>query len=123
MHKSRENHMPLLSEEIERNYLMDLLLQASRWERSEGEPLSGLELEVQDRCRRLCGVNTVDDDGMAQSEIPTTYRNSHVGKVHITVNGKKRWYPREKVRKVPFSRSRTGYKWELIPEVENGQAV
>ena len=44
-------------------YLSDLLLQASRWERSEGETLTGLELEVQDRMRRLTGVNTIDEDG------------------------------------------------------------
>ena len=48
-------------------YLSDLLLQASRWERSEGETLSGLELEVQDRMRRLTGINTIDADGRAQS--------------------------------------------------------
>lgn len=50
-------------------YLAELLLQASRWERSEGEVLCGLELEVQDRIRRLSGINTVDDNGRVQSDL------------------------------------------------------
>lgn len=50
-------------------YLAELLLQASRWERSEGEVLSGLELEVQDRIRRLSGINTVDNNGRVQSDL------------------------------------------------------
>lgn len=57
-----------MTEQEELNYLCDLLLQSSRWERSEGEVLTGLELEVQDRVRRLTGRNTVDENGLAQSE-------------------------------------------------------
>ena len=59
-----------MDKESEKLYLMDLLLEASRWKVSEGEPLPGLELEVRDRLRRLFGIDTMDVDGSVHSDIP-----------------------------------------------------
>lgn len=72
-------------------YLAELLLQASRWERSEGEVLSGLELEVQDRIRRLSGINTVDDNGRVQSDLKKLVNKLGVAKQPTKVPSLKHW--------------------------------
>ena len=101
-------------------YLSDLCLQAARWTRDADEPLSSLELEVQDRLRRLCGVNTVDDNGLVQSQPKKQYTAStnpgHVGKLHVSFGGLKKWVPEEWVAKVPYARSKTGYRYEPVDE-------
>lgn len=109
-------------------YLSDLLLQASRWERSEGETLSGLELEVQDRMRRLTGVNTIDEDGRAQSEPKFQssdpsyeYKKQWVkDKVRIKLDdGKIRWVLKEHCHKVPRPAQPFLTKWALKDEFKN----
>lgn len=109
-------------------YLSDLLLQASRWERSEGEILSGLELEVQDRVRRLTGVNTIDADGRAQSnpdfkssDPSYEYKKQWVkDKVRIKLDdGHIRWVPKEHCHKVPRPSQPFLTKWAIKDEFKN----
>lgn len=109
-------------------YLSDLLLQASRWERSEGELLSGLELEVQDRMRRLTGVNTIDSTGRAQSNpdfTPTDpnykYKKQWVkDKVRIKLDdGRIRWVLKEHCHKVPRPAQPYLDKWALKDEFKD----
>lgn len=52
----------------ERQYLCDLIMSASEWRLSEGDERDTLRLEIQDRLRRLNGVNTEDENGYVQSE-------------------------------------------------------
>lgn len=116
-------------------YLSDLLLQASRWERSEGEVLSGLELEVQDRMRRLTGVETVDENGMCQSVVERglakaaekkkkKYKNrTKEGRHRIIVQGHRITVDLDKLVKVPHKSSPTGYKYELAPGVTEEQLL
>lgn len=59
-----------MTENEEREYLIDLLFESTRWKVDKDEVLNGLELEVRDRLRRLSGVNTVDQDGLIQSDLP-----------------------------------------------------
>lgn len=118
-----------MTENEELRYLSDLLLQASRWERSEGEVLSGLELEVQDRVRRLTGVDTVDDNGMAQSVVERGITKQKAKQKHgqlqpgyhrVSVNGKKLTLHESQLEKVEFKCSPTGYRWILKPGVVPG---
>ena len=51
----------------EREYLINLLFEGTRWKVDHDEVLNGLELEVRDRLRRLSGINTIDEDGLCQS--------------------------------------------------------
>ena len=115
-------------------YLSDLLLQASRWERSEGEVLSGLELEVQDRMRRLTGVDTVDENGMCQSVVERglaaaekkkkKYKNrTKEGRHRIFIQGHRLTVDLDKLVKVPHKSSPTGYRWELAPGVTEEQLL
>lgn len=52
----------------ERQYLCELIMSASEWRLSEGDERDTLRLEIQDRLRRLNGVNTEDENGYIQSE-------------------------------------------------------
>ena len=115
----------------ELRYLSDLLLQASRWERSEGEVLSGLELEVQDRIRRLTGVETVDENGMAQSVVERGLAKAaaKAGQRHgqlrpgyhrVSVGGKKLTLHESQLEKVPYIQSPTGYRWRVKAGVVKG---
>jgi hypothetical protein len=122
-----------MTEAEEIRYLSDLLLQASRWERSEGEVLSGLELEVQDRMRRLTGVETVDENGMCQSVVERglakaaekkKYKNkTKEGRHRIFIQGRRLTVDLDKLVKVPFKSSPTGYKYELAPGVTEEQLL
>lgn len=125
----------MLSEADEIRYLSDLLLQASRWERSEGEVLSGLELEVQDRMRRLTGIDTVDEDGRCQSVVERglakaaakakrkTPSRTKEGRHRIIVQGHRITVDLNKLVKVPYKASPTGYKYELAPGVTEEQLL
>lgn len=57
-----------MTEEQERQYLCELIMSASEWRLSEGDERDTLRLEIQDRLRRLNGVNTEDENGYIQSE-------------------------------------------------------
>lgn len=118
-----------MSEQEELRYLSELLLQASRWERSEGEVLSGLELEVQDRIRRLTGVDTVDDNGMAQSVVERGLAKQKAKQKHgqlqpgyhrVSVNGHKLTLHESQMDKIPWVSSPTGYRWVPKPGVVKG---
>lgn len=52
----------------ERQYLCDLIMSASEWRLSEGDERDTLRLEIQDRLRRLNGVETEDENGLIQSD-------------------------------------------------------
>lgn len=120
-----------MTKQQEISYLTDLLLQASRWERSEGEVLSGLELEVQDRLRNLLGQNTVDEEGRAQSapvrktDEATRERKrrwaakKYAGFVRVRRGGGKvLWVPREHVDTIQI-KTGTGFKYIIKPEFES----
>lgn len=113
-----------MNKEQELRYLTDLLLQASRWERSEGEVLSGLELEVQDRVRRLTGVDTVDDNGMVQSVVERgrakaearakARRDAQRNSRRVTFpDGSTHRVDVEDLHQEPFPQSPTGYRWAI----------
>lgn len=107
--------MVVLDAKTETLYLTELLLQASRWQRSEGEVLTGVELEIQDRLRRLCGVETIDDDGMAQSDVVVDVNTkTHEGKCRINgADGRKHWVSTNLCERVPNKHSKTGFSWRL----------
>ena len=100
----------------ERQYLCDLIMSASEWRLSEGDERDTLRLEIQDRLRRLNGVETEDENGYVQSEpvevspvlkaIEAAKFNEHLaspekvekakerwkhGRVRVTIDGKPVW--------------------------------
>lgn len=100
----------------EREYLIDLLFESARWKVDHDEVLNGLELEIRDRLRRLSGVNTIDEEGLCQSDLPDNlpaedealtgadYQaleaarlNEHLASVENVNNARSKW-ERDKVR-------------------------
>lgn len=57
-----------MTSQEELQYLTALVLEASTWRISEGDDTDTIRLEVQDRIRRLTGINTTDANGLNQSE-------------------------------------------------------
>lgn len=60
-----------MTNQEELQYLTALVLEASKWRISEGDETDTIRLEVQDRIRRLTGINTTDENGLNQSDIMT----------------------------------------------------
>lgn len=52
-------------------YLTDLLLESARWTRDPDEAYCNIELEIRDRLRRLNGIDTIDENGLAQGNPKT----------------------------------------------------
>lgn len=120
-----------MTDREELRYLIDLVMEAARWERSEGECKSALELEISLRLDRLLPAEEEPGDPVLDrvrdwEDSPDTprgtvrsrqYRN---GKVRVTgADGKKHWYPAEQCVRVKCKHSKTGYSWKLR-EVDDG---
>lgn len=118
----------------ERQYLCDLLLEASRWRISEDDAengYNGLELEVRDRLQRLNGqdnevpAGTVEEDEGATEAAATPKMNARqrYESTHIRLvgpDGKRHSYRIEDCEQVPNPVSPTGYSWRLK---ENKEAL
>jgi len=55
-------------------YLTDLLLESARWTRDPEEAYCNIELEIRDRLRRLNGIDTIDENGLAQGNPKTVIK-------------------------------------------------
>lgn len=111
-----------MTDREELRYLIDLVMEAAKWERSEGESKSALELEIALRFDRLLPTEDEQGDPAAErvkqwvGEPHSTvrsraYRN---GKVKVKgADGKPHWTPVELCEQVPCVHSKTGYSWRL----------
>lgn len=98
-------------------YLTDLLLQASRWQVSEGEELDPLHLEVKDRLARLTNQPSVNVEGIASDKISKN-RPSRSDSVHFKNKaGKQIWAPRSEVVKVVRNGMGQPWCWRLKSEL------
>lgn len=109
-------------------YLTELVLEASKWKISEGDDSDTIRLEVQDRIRRLSGQNTVDDNGLHQSnpdfkssDPSYEYKKQWVkDKVRIKLDdGHIRWVLKEHCHKVPRPSQPFLTKWAIRDEFKN----
>lgn len=68
-------------------YLTDLLLESARWTRDPDEAYCNIELEIRDRLRRLNGIDTIDENGLAQGNPKTVIKpGQFVEKVEEPLN-------------------------------------
>lgn len=118
-----------MTEAEERLYLEELLLESARWTRDPDEPYCSVELEIRDRLRRLNHVNTVDENGLAQSVVERGLARQEAKQKHgqlqpgyhrVSVNGKKLTLHESQLDKVEFKCSPTGYRWIPKPGVVPG---
>ena len=107
----------------ELQYLTDLLLQASRWQVSEGEELDPLHLEVKDRIARLTDQPSVNVEGVASDKI-TKNRQSRSYSVHFKNKaGKQIWAPRSEVVKVARNGMGQPWRWMLKSELTDDDVL
>lgn len=123
-----------MTNQEELQYLLSIVLEASQWRLSEGDERDTIRLEVQDRIRRLSGQNTVDENGLCQSdplpeteqqepeEVPvqTNSTKSHEwmkGRVHVKFDdGNYHWCKAEHCTKVPRPTQPYLTKWQVKAE-------
>lgn len=60
-----------MTQEEEKNYLTNLLIDATAWQVSEGETRSAIELEVIDRIRKLNNMPSIDVVGTPSDQVET----------------------------------------------------
>lgn len=126
-----------MTNQEELQYLLSIVLEASQWRLSEGDDRDTIRLEVQDRIRRLSGQNTIDKDGLCQSEpIPETeqqeteeapVRTKSIkskewmkGRVHVKfADGNYHWCKAEHCEKVPRPTQPYLMKWQIKAEFKH----
>lgn len=122
-----------MTNQEELQYLLGIVLEASKWRISEGDDTDTIRLEVQDRIRRLSGQNTVDGNGLHQSEpetqateeapVQTKKTKSHEwmkGRVHVKfADGQYHWCKAEHCEKVPRPTQPYLSKWQIKGEYKH----
>jgi hypothetical protein len=117
-------------ERIEREVILDILLESSRWERS-GNDMDSIRAEVTDRARRLLGIQVKPADSMSVLERGAARaaekQNRHGkmadGKRRVNIDGRKVTVDESLLVKEPYKCSPTGYRWKIRDEVMQGQTV
>lgn len=106
-------------------YLTDLLLQATRWQVSEGESLDPLQLEVKDRLAKLTGQSSINVKGVPSDKVETKpkpkrkksdeYR-ARWSADHVRVkidDDTWKWHLKSECEKVPVPGQTGKWKWAL----------
>lgn len=115
-------------EKVERELILDILIESTKWRVDEGD--DAIRLEVCLRAKQLfTGKEDLGDNGLIQSVVERGLarqqqaknkpKNTHVGQVRVCINGKPKWFPESMCMQIPFPKSKTGKKWILKPEVQN----
>ena len=121
-----------MTNQEELQYLLGIVLEASKWRISEGDDTDTIRLEVQDRIRRLSGQNTIDKDGLCQSEPEQEPEKAPVrtkslkskewmkGRVHVKFDdGNYHWCKAEHCEKVPRPTQPYLSKWQVKEEFKH----
>lgn len=107
-------------------YLTNLVLEASKWRISEGDETDTIRLEVQDRIRRLNGIDTVDENGYRQSEPiqqPSTPMSCKTAweraRRRVRIGTRYAWVLKEHTEQVPREDSPNRTRWAVKAEFAN----
>lgn len=117
-------------ERIEREVILDILLESSRWERSDND-MDSIRAEVTDRARRLLGIEIKQADSMSvlergaarAAEKQTRHGKMAPGKHRVTIDGRKVTVDESLLEKEPYKCSPTGFRWKIRDGVMQGQTV
>lgn len=115
-------------EKIEKELLLDIVLESSKWRLSEGDDRDCIRLEVEQRLGKYMGISPEVVDGREQSVVERglakqkAKSGSRQGKVkddrmRIMYKGHRITIDKEKLVKTPNMHSRTGYVWRPAPGV------
>ena len=115
-------------ERIEKELLLDIIMESSKWRLSEGDDRDCIRIECEQRLAKYMGITpevadgreqSVVERGLAKLEAKNKSRDTHVGKIRIYEHGKTRWVARELCEQVPCIHSKTGMKWIIRKEVQD----
>jgi len=124
-----------MNEHEELAYLIGIVTEASKWERSEGDGRDAIRMEIEHRINVLLGTesDTAGDDGrIYTTSTDKISRQRKYDELHVLAlcgDGLRHKVPREDCVQVPCRQSRTGYKWQYngnlysAPEQTNEEAV
>lgn len=111
----------------ELNYLTDLLIEASKWQCSENEPLTPLHLEVKDRIARLTGQPSINVEGTPSDKVQPK-SNDNGGetrakwaslRVRVKMpDGTFKWHLKSECVKIPIPSQKGKWRWGLKPKTE-----
>lgn len=117
-------------EKIEKELLLDIVLESSKWRLSEGDDRDCIRLEVEQRLGKYMGINPEVVDGREQSVVERGLAKAAAKQKHgqlqpgyhrVTVDGKKLTLHESQLEKVPYRQSPTGYRW-VVKDVDNGKS-
>lgn len=103
-------------------YLTDLLLEATRWQCSEGETLDPLQLEIKDRLARLTGQPSVNVEGVPSdkgeqksNDKDYEYKAKWASeRVRVKMqDGTWKWHLKSECEKIPVPGQNGKWKWGL----------
>ena len=115
-------------ERIEKELLLDIVLESSKWRLSEGDDRDCIRLEVEQRLGKYMGISPEIIDGREQSVVErglakaAAKAGQNHGKLHpgfhrVIVGGKKLTLHESQLDKVEYKCSPTGYRWIPKPGV------
>ena len=106
-------------------YLTNLLLEATRWQCSEGETLDPLQLEIKDRLARLTGHNSVNVEGVPSDKVePKSTDKEYKAKwastrVRVKMpDGTWKWHLKSECEHIPVPGQNGKWKWGLKQKTE-----
>jgi hypothetical protein len=93
-------------QKTELNYLLDIVLEASKWNRTPDDDRDCIRMEVEHRINVLTGREDSRDEDLGQKEEESNpnywtqaKRNYTKTRVRVKVDGKNMWKPRSECRK------------------------
>ena len=113
-----------IDKEIYKAVILDIILESSKWRLSEGDDRDPIRIQVEHEAKVLFGVipGEMDQSGMVH-DFPTPVKPmkdySHPNRVRVSLpGGKKKWVTPDKVKKVPYARSKTGFRYVLKEDAD-----
>lgn len=118
-------------EQIEKELLLDIIMESSKWRLSEGDDRDCIRIECEQRLAKYMGISpevvggreqSVVERGLAKAAAKSGQRHGQLrpGFHRVTVDGKKLTLHESQLEKVPYAQSPTGYRWQVKPGVLTG---
>ena len=118
-------------EKIEKELLLDIIMESSKWRLSEGDERDCIRIECEQRLAKYMGISpevvggreqSVVERGLAKQEAKAGQRHGQLrpGFHRVSVNGKKFTLHESQLEKIPYAQSPTGYRWKIREGVVPG---
>lgn len=109
-------------EQIEKELLLSIIMESSRWRLSEGDDRDCIRIECETRLAKYMGISPEVVDGREQSVVERGLAKQKAKQKHgqlqpgyhrVSVDGKKLTLHESQLEKVPYRQSPTGYRWKI----------